>query len=162
MELESLLETLKTSKYRITSQRKIILNIFCENKSNLMTSSNLLKLAKLEDSNINSTTIYRNIELLDSLNLVYKTNINKTTIAYKLICSSSHHHHMICLKCGKSLPFDYCPMSDSLNKLIASENFTLVDHNFELYGYCDACTKKIDSRNKKSYKKLIASTCNKN
>ncbi len=139
MEINTVIQILKENQYRITLQRKIILNILFENKNTLLTIDALLALCQDINPAVNATTVYRNIELLDDLELLYKTNINRNTTAYKLICSHHHHHHITCLSCGKLVAIDYCPITPSLDALVEENDFVLTDHQLELYGYCGSC-----------------------
>ena len=141
MKSDTIFIKLKKNKCRMTPQRRVILETLLKHQNTLLTIDVLLELCIKENPDINTTTIYRNIELFDSLNLLYKINITRNTTAYKLICSDDHHHHIICLKCGKVIPIDYCPITPSLINLIESKDFKLVNHNLELYGYCKTCSK---------------------
>lgn len=141
MKLDTIFTKLKENQCRITPQRRVIIETLLKHQNTLLTIDVLLELCIKENPDINTTTIYRNIELFDSLDLLYKINITRNTTAYKLICSDHHHHHVICLKCGKVIAIDYCPITPSLISLIKSKNFELVNHNLELYGYCKSCIK---------------------
>ncbi len=139
MKINSVIQKLKENQCRITPQRKIILHILFEHKDSLITIDSLLALCQKVNPAINATTIYRNIELLDCLGLLYKTNITRNTTAYKLICAKHHHHHITCLSCGKLVAIDFCPVTPSLDDLVSEKDFVLTDHQLELYGYCGNC-----------------------
>lgn len=139
MTYDALLAELSKKKCRITLQRKLFLQILVDHQSVLLTAEELLKLSQQITPDINATTVYRNLELLDSLNLLFSTHKDKTTTAYKLICSDHHHHHLICIKCGKMAAIHYCPISPELSALVKNEAFVLTDHNLELYGICKDC-----------------------
>ncbi len=47
-----------------------------------------------------------------------------------------HHHHLICVNCEKTLPFDYCPMDRGLE---LPGNYKVLRHRFEVYGICESC-----------------------
>lgn len=140
MEINSILDLLKNKNCRITPQRIAILEILCAHQSELINVERLLSLSQKLNKEINATTVYRNLELLDSMNLLYKlTNIHNVT-HYKLICSEHHHHHLICTTCGKMEAIDYCPILPSLEALVKAHDFILTDHNLELFGLCSACS----------------------
>lgn len=139
MDTNYIISLLKTKGCRITPQRKIIITILVKHQYELLTADQLLILCQIINPDINSTTIYRNLELLDSMKLVYKLTNQHAITTYKIICHTNHHHHIICLNCGKMLPIDYCPINPELEALIAEHDFTLIDHNLEFYGYCKKC-----------------------
>ena len=59
------------------------------------------------------------------------------TLKFRVGCSKEghHHHHMICLQCEKTYPIHFCPMPMT----DAPEEFQIVKHKFEVFGYCKNC-----------------------
>ncbi|MFZ7102848.1 MAG: Fur family transcriptional regulator [Peptococcaceae bacterium] len=139
MELNDLLDILKSHGYKITEQRKTILQVLAAHNQNLIPVEILLNKSKEIYPKTNMSTVYRNLEILEKLNLIYKVNTENNTTLYKLICSAEHHHHhLICKQCGKTEAIDFCPIN-TLKKLSRDKNFNLTDHKIELYGYCRDC-----------------------
>ncbi|MDA3845888.1 MAG: Fur family transcriptional regulator [Vallitaleaceae bacterium] len=139
MTLDNLLKTLHTAKCRMTSQRRTIIDVLLANENTLLSADHLLKLCQQKNPDINTTTVYRNLELLDALKLMYTVNIDRNTMGYKLVCHDYHHHHMICLICGKMEAIEYCPISPDLIDQATARGFSITNHNLELYGYCHTC-----------------------
>lgn len=144
MSLNDLLDILKCNGYKITEQRKTILQVLASNTNNLISVENILSKSKEIYNKTNMSTVYRNLEVLEKLNLVYKVITENGTTLYKLICSDKHHHHIICKKCGKTEVIDFCPIN-TFKKLSKDRNFNLTDHKLELYGYCMDCENSKDS-----------------
>jgi len=145
MEINEIIEQLKTKNCRITGQRKIVIDILLANQQTLLTAEEITKLGKIKNPAINTTTVYRNIELLQSLNLIYSLNVDRHTAAYKLICHHHHHHHIICSNCGHMESIDYCPVSQELQQLIDEKGYVLKSHSLNLYGICHKCQSVIES-----------------
>jgi len=143
MTLDMLLNQLNIAKCRITPQRRTIIEVLLSHESTLLSADNLLKLCQQKNPDINTTTVYRNLELFDALNLMYTMNIDRNTMGYKLLCSNHHHHHMICLICGKMEAIEYCPISPDLINQATTQGFNITNHNLELYGYCHNCHKDL-------------------
>lgn len=139
MELQELVFAIKEKGGRLTPQRRLIAQLLIEHQHCLLKVDDLLKLAKDISPDINATTLYRNLELLDQLKLLYTQNDNDGSKAYKLICHHAHHHHIICTNCGKMLPIDYCPIEPQLEALLTKEGFILESHRLELLGCCKEC-----------------------
>lgn len=140
MTFEYLVKQIKKSQGRITPQREIILHHLIDCQQTLLTVDDLLRMCQKENVHINMTTIYRNLEALEKMNLLYKLNIDHTTSGFKLVCNNNaHHHHMICKSCGKVIAIDYCPMSPELIEKAHNSGFTITDHHLEFYGLCDSC-----------------------
>lgn len=140
MNLQILNDILKSNGYKMTSQREAILKIFIKNKGNFITAEKLFTEVKELHSKTNLSTIYRNLDVLEKLNIVHKTPAENGNFLYLLICKNSHHHHIICKGCGKSEVLDYCPLND-IKTSLKNKNFTLTEHKLELYGYCHDCEK---------------------
>lgn len=139
MNEEFLFQQLKEKGCRMTPQRKIILNLLLSHSQELLAVDALLTEARKINPAINATTLYRNLDLLNNMNLLYTKNAEDGSKLYKLVCYSSHHHHIICTECGKMLPIDYCPMVPQLEDLVRDTGFTLDHHHLELYGRCSDC-----------------------
>lgn len=87
--------------------------------------------------NISMDTVYRNLNLLQQLNIVCEANFGDGKNRFRL-CGDKHHHHMICLKCGCLLELDFCPM-ELIQDKINNKKFHVTNHSFEIFGYCDKC-----------------------
>ncbi|WP_432404076.1 Fur family transcriptional regulator [Wukongibacter sp. M2B1] len=138
MKLNYLLDKLKSNGYKITEQRKTILQVLTSNNKNLISVENLLDKSKEIYPKTNMSTVYRNLEILEKLSLVYKVVTENGITLYKLVCSNEHHHHIICKKCGRTEAIEFCPIN-TLEKISKDKNFDLTDHKLELYGYCIDC-----------------------
>ena len=95
---------------------------------------NLLKKRK----KIGLTSIYRSLELFESLGFVFKI-VNGSNVKYKLCESENHHHHIICKACGNVAELNFCDISDWSKKVTESTGYQVVDHQLSFYGFCKAC-----------------------
>lgn len=141
MKREELINRLKENGCRMTGTRETILDLLLDHQQTLISVDDLHKQASSINPSINQTTVYRNIQQLEELDLLYVKQTENTAY-YKLVCHSHHHHHIICLGCQKMVPIDYCPIKPALEDLVHKEGFSLTDHHMELYGYCSECQSK--------------------
>lgn len=144
MRLEFLVNTLKKNGCRMTPQRKVILETLVEQQDKMQTVEDLLTYCQEKNPEINTTTVYRNLELLDQYNFLYKMNLDRHTTGYKLICVDHHHHHIICKSCGHMEAIDYCPISPELIKMTDDKGFLVTEHSLELFGFCKKCKQNRD------------------
>ena len=133
-------QVLKDNEYKLTPQRNAILDVFFEHKSRFLSAEEIYTKSKEKYLQTNFSTIYRNLEIFEKLGILHKTNISDGTFYYGLISEDTHHHHIICKSCGKTESIDFCPFPDIHEKI--NKKFTLTDHKFELYGYCEKCVHK--------------------
>lgn len=131
-------DKLKTMGYKLTGQRRLIIEVFLERPYHY-TAQEIFEKVKQKNSSINFSTIYRNLELLCRLNVVSKLNIS-SGISHFELKDAHHYHHLICLCCGDMKKVDICPYN-SLNKNKLDElGFVPIEHKFEIYGYCKKCS----------------------
>lgn len=140
MKKEDYLALLKEAGYKSTKARQALISILIQSQNHFLNVDGLLRLFKEEYPEINVSTIYRNLTILEELNIIHKLLGDDGIALYKLIECHSHHHHVICQKCGKTAVINMCPLPD-LDKLVEKEDFVLTDHRLELYGYCKDCNK---------------------
>jgi len=87
---------------------------------------------------IGLTSIYRSLDLFESLDMVFKI-INGSSVKYKLCEIKDHHHHIICKACGDVVELNFCDISDWSKKVTESTGYQVIDHQFNFYGFCKAC-----------------------
>lgn len=90
---------------------------------------------------IGLTSIYRSLDLFESLGIVFKI-VNGSTVKYKLCELENHHHHIVCKKCGDVVEFEFCDISDWSVKVTESTGYRVTDHQLNFYGLCKACQKE--------------------
>ncbi len=52
-----------------------------------------------------------------------------------------HKHYAVCMNCHKIIAMDNCPMESFVPKL-AEDDFHVMGHNLEVFGFCKDCSKK--------------------
>lgn len=135
---KDIIKTLKEKGYRCTNQREAILDVLLNNENHFISAEEIYNKTKKIYPTTNFSTVYRNLEILDNLGIIHRTNADGKKAMYEIICEDSHHHHIICKGCGKTEVVDFCPYINIKEKL-SNEGFILTDHKFELYGYCEKC-----------------------
>jgi len=141
MTFTAIVDLLKSKGYKITDNRLVLLEVLFNNIDQLLTIEELYVLVKDKHSKINRSTVYRNIETLQSLNLLFKKITPSGAATFKVICSDKHHHHMICDNCGTIIVYPHC--SYTAYEAFAKENgFLLTGHTLELHGLCKNCQEK--------------------
>jgi Fur family ferric uptake transcriptional regulator len=87
---------------------------------------------------IGLTSIYRSLDLFESLGIVFKI-INGSSVKYKLCESEDHHHHIVCKNCGNVVEINFCDISIWSEKVTESTGYQVTDHQLNFYGFCKAC-----------------------
>jgi Fur family transcriptional regulator, ferric uptake regulator len=121
-----------------TKQRKAIIEILVSSLSPVSADYIYLKLKEI-DASISLSTVYRNLELLNSKNLVIKSTLMNDDKASFELNHMEHKHHLICVKCSKIVAIDDCPLEELEKKLHSKTDFDITGHKLEVYGYCPNC-----------------------
>ncbi len=87
---------------------------------------------------IGLTSIYRSLELFESLGMVFKIAYG-SSVRYKLCELENHHHHIVCKACGNVVELNFCDISDWSKKVTESTGYQVVDHQLNFYGFCKDC-----------------------
>lgn len=135
--LRELEAVLREKGYKLTEQRRLIIEVFNESPGH-HTAQEIFDMVKEKFNGINFSTIYRNLELLSTLEIINKLQIESGVSHYEL-CGLEHHHHIICKKCGETREIDICPYANLGEEQLRAIGFKATDHKFEIYGYCSKC-----------------------
>jgi Fur family ferric uptake transcriptional regulator len=113
-----------------------------ENKGRHLSAEEVLYAAREKLPNIGIATVYRTLDRLAAIDILYKTMFDSGKFRYELSNDQNHqHHHIICLGCGKITEVEE-DLLVSLEEHIEQQGFQIVDHQLKLYGYCPSCIKK--------------------
>lgn len=134
---------LKEKGYKLTVQRKAIIEVFLENQSSHLSPEEIYDNVRNDYPDIGLATVYRTLQLLEELDIVYKVNFDDGCSRYELnLDSEDHqHHHLICLECGKVKEVKLDLLENLESEIGKEGEFRVVDHNVKFFGYCKNCEK---------------------
>lgn len=127
----------KDKKLRLSHPRVLIYQELSNAKTPL-SPQKLYQCLLKNRRKIGLTSIYRSLDLFESLGIVFKI-INGSSVTYKLCKSEDHHHHIICKACGDVVELNFCDISDWSKKVTESTGYQVIDHQLNFYGLCKAC-----------------------
>lgn len=135
---------LKKKGLKVTNQRVMVLSVLSKHPGAHMTTEQIYDLVKIEYPEIGLTTVYRILQLLLELELIDKVNLDDGYIRYEIRSNSGdkakhHHHHLVCVECGKVISFNDDMLDRLENKIKETMDFDVVDHEVKFYGYCSQC-----------------------
>ncbi|WP_445490389.1 Fur family transcriptional regulator [Niallia sp. 03133] len=135
MNVQHALEILKDKGYKHTEKREDMLELFAH-RNKYITAKDVLDALKNDYPGLSFDTIYRNLSLFVQLNIFEMTELNGEK-HFRFTCShQQHHHHFICLECGKTKEIITCPMEELTDNL---KGYDVSGHKFEIYGRCPDC-----------------------
>lgn len=130
---------LKSEGHRITPIRTKILEIF-DGLQSPISAPDLLESIKSFNDGVNKTTIYRELDFLQSKNLINEVEFGDGKKRYEL--NDGHHHHLICLNCKKIEDVDLkTDLSEEEKNIEKQTGFKIQNHSLEFFGLCKNCQK---------------------
>lgn len=137
MKAQEIQQRLRQSGCRMTPQRRLIIDTLLRAPEPL-TAQQVYETVAASFPNISFDTVYRNLGLLNRLGVVNRINL-KVRFNSRFEIADGHRHHFVCLECGSSFPINFCPFEQFVPKIPPESGFRVVDHAFEMYGYCAQC-----------------------
>jgi Fur family transcriptional regulator, ferric uptake regulator len=124
---------------RWTLQRKLILDVFLKQSGHVHIDDIYYRVRE-QDPTIGIATLYRTMKLLVDSGLAEVHNFNDKK-TYERLFKVSHHDHLICKICKKTVEFEHPLIEKYQLEVCESHGFTLKSHRMDLLGICKDCQK---------------------
>ena len=141
--IEDLRKRLQEKDYKMTEQRREILQIFLDQPSeHHLSAEDVHSILRSRKSEIGLATVYRSLELLGSLGILLKIEFGDGCSRYELNTTDPNihrHHHLICVKCHKVIEFDEDKLDELEEEIANKSGFEILNHEVKFFGYCKDC-----------------------
>ncbi len=150
---EDLVALLTHAGYSNTRARRAVLDAL-SSADEPVTPADLLGSARNRHPALGLVTVYRTLEILESLGLVRKLHLAEGCHSYVLSTvrpeevhaghagENGHGHHVICQQCHRAVEFAGCDIDAVIASVQAQTGFAVQDHWLEMFGLCPACQEK--------------------
>ncbi len=126
-------ERLRHAGLRITPLRRRLVTLF-SSSGRWYTPQELSVQARKAGLRPGRATVYRLIDALVQAGLCKSFPQNTRAVRY-VFCLPDHHHHLICLDCGRVRDVENCQVR------VPDESFTVTEHSVDFFGRCASCDK---------------------
>ena len=130
-------EKLRSSGYRLTPQRELILRAVDD--LGHATPDEVLARVREQSSAVNVSTVYRTLEVLEQLGLVRHAHISDRAPTYHTV-TDHEHFHIVCRNCQKVVSV----APDMLDHLVAGlreqHRFAVDVGHLTVFGHCLDCS----------------------
>ena len=134
----SCLNTIKQSGYKLTLQRKLVVDVIHSVSAHL-TAEEIINKVQEKFPDINRSTVYRTLDLLESIGCVVKSKIDDQTIYHH--SDEGHHHHLICSRCGQRIECSDDMLAKLRKDIQAKYSFSPNLSHMVINGICADCRK---------------------
>jgi Fur family transcriptional regulator, ferric uptake regulator len=143
-EIEKLKNNLKSKGYKLTPQRRAIVDIIIRKEGNHLTTEELYDSVKKECPEIGLATVYRTVQLLEELGIICRLNLDDGCSRYELVheAENHQHHHLICTSCNKVTEVEGDLLEELEQRIQSKYNFQIKNHSVKFYGLCSDCSNK--------------------
>lgn len=125
-----------SSSYRMTHQRRVILDIVTENAGHWTADEVFLKVRR-RLPNISLATVYRNLEVLSSIGLISKLDMAGNQKRFD--GNQDDHYHVRCTNCGRidDIPQDAVTSLEFRDDMF--EDYGSISATVSFMGLCNDC-----------------------
>ncbi len=135
---------LKQRGLRMTPQRQLILEAIADLEGHISADLVFQRVAE-RFPNVNISTVYRTLELLQDLGLVTHTHFDDGIAQYHLAHERAHQH-LVCRGCGEESELDMSVLEPLARKLLSDYDFEPDLAHFAIVGRCADCRARLSQR----------------
>lgn len=92
--------------------------------------------------NVGRASVYRTLEQLEQLELVHRVDVGGEVVAFERDDPGGHHHHMVCIRCGRLVPFANPELERAIEGIGERAEFEITAHDVLLRGVCPHCVER--------------------
>jgi len=137
-EITDILKTLDRAGYHLTGQRQAMAELIASHPDSF-TADDLVAEAAEARPPIGRATVFRSLEIFESLSLVERVHVVRSDHAYVVCDPVRHHHHLVCERCGRNTEIRDVGISAIARDLEDKTGYRVNSHRFELFGVCPDC-----------------------
>jgi Fur family ferric uptake transcriptional regulator len=129
---------------RMTRQKRAVAELLDETEA--FSSAQELH-ARLRDrgERVGLATVYSQLRSLEAAGEIDSVRSPSGEALYRRCGLASHHHHLVCRRCGRTVELDAPDIERWARRLGRRHGFSDLDHVLEITGICDQCLAEADA-----------------
>jgi Fe2+ or Zn2+ uptake regulation protein len=139
--LEELVQKFRQHGYKMTPQRRAILEALTKNNSH-PTAEQIHEMVRERMPDISLATVYNTLRDLAEMQELWELDLGHGVRRYEIM--GEDHAHRVCLTCGRieDVPSDF----GKVNSLVqCRDDFRPVRYTVTIYGHCADCASSLDA-----------------
>ena len=126
------------SRERSTRQKRALASLLADS-SGFRSAQDLFTELRGRGENVGLTTVYNQLGALAEAGEVDAVRTETGEVRYRQCATSSHHHHLLCRSCGRTIEVEGPEVEQWADGVAAAHGFTDVAHTVEVVGTCADC-----------------------
>ena len=143
-----ILETMQTAGARLTAPRRAVARVLGESHG-WMRAETIAARARRHCPSIGLVTVYRTLDLLESLGIARRVHGATGCHGYAL-ASIEDGHFLVCRECHQVFEFECCNVDRVVRRATRQTGFQVETHMLELVGLCSACSARRPKARRRS------------
>ncbi len=141
----SLKAELNSRGWRMTPQRETILQVFQDlPQGEHLSAEELHELLHDKGEQISLATIYRTVKMMARMGILRELELAEGHKHYEINQPAPHHHHhLICVRCNKTVEFRNDSILKSGVKTTEKFGYHLLDCQLTIHAICPACQRSL-------------------
>lgn len=123
---------------RMTRQKVAVATLLDETNE-FSSAQELHARLRASGDKVGLTTVYTQLRALAEAGEIDSVRSDQGELLYRRCQRGSHHHHLVCRRCGRAIEIDAPEVEAWAQRLAADYRFSAIDHVLEITGVCDRC-----------------------
>jgi Fur family ferric uptake transcriptional regulator len=124
---------------RVTPQRMAILGVLSRSGAHLAPKQ-VYERARRSLPDLAEPTVYRTLELLCRIGLVWPLHLENGHLAYEL--AGKNHHHLVCGQCGSEVELQHALFEEAYSRAEGASGYVVNRDHLTLSGLCPRCQRR--------------------
>ena len=137
-----IVRALDEAGFRLTEPRLAVADLIVAHDGHF-TAADLAAAARHRRIGVSRATLFRALELMVELGVVERIDLPSGDHAY-VPCTTVHHHHVVCSRCGRSTDVDDAGINAAVDEIARATGYRIETHRLELFGLCRPCQAVVD------------------
>jgi len=123
---------------RPTRQRAAVEAVLAD-IDDFLSAQDLHARLRTQGQSVGLATVYRTLQAMATDGDVDMMRTGDGEAVYRRCSSGSHHHHLVCRSCGRTVEVEGPAVERWADKIGAENDFSDVVHTLEIVGTCSDC-----------------------
>jgi Fur family ferric uptake transcriptional regulator len=128
-----------TENVRRPTRQRAAVEAVLTDIDDFLSAQDLHARLRTRGQSVGLATVYRTLQAMATDGDVDKMRSGDGEAVYRRCSSGSHHHHLVCRSCGRTVEVEGPAVERWADKIGAENDFSDVVHTLEIVGTCADC-----------------------